>query len=116
MAITITEKTLSSVEKVTFDWTLVAGTTGGTTINSYDGELLRVNCPVGTSTGYTITLSDSDGTDLLGGRGALVSSGADFGTTGGYYPISAVSGKMTLLIVASCGGAVDVGKTVVYVR
>lgn len=121
MAIDITEKTISMVKKVTFDWKLTAGTTGGTTTKIYDGELLRVHCPATTCTscGYAVTLSDSNGGDLLGGQGAFVTNSADFGTsTGGSlsYPLSAVNGTLTLLVVDTSGASVSSGKTVAYIR
>jgi len=122
--VTITEKLLNMVKKVTFDWS--ATTTGGlasdTTTNSYDGEVLRVVAMGSASaTGYALEIQDSDGIDLLGGQGAaMTSGGADFGTsTGGSlsYPLSAVSSKLSLAISGgSTGGTASTGQTIVYIR
>ena len=121
--VTITEQLLNMVKKVTFDWS--ATTTGGlasdTTTHSYDGEVLRVVCMPTSCTGYAIEINDSDGIDLLGGQGAaLTSGGKDFGTsTGGSlsYPLSAVSGKLSLSISGgSTGGTASTGQIIVYVR
>ncbi|MBA7643744.1 hypothetical protein ES703_51477 [subsurface metagenome] len=120
MAIVITEKTHLTVKKVTFDWTLVAGVAAGTTTKTYDGEVLRVCCKDCFSTGYVLLLQDSDKFDLLGGQGAtMTSSGKDFGTsTGGSktYPLSVVSGALTLDVESGYGFDESVGKTIVYIR
>lgn len=118
MAIVITEQTFSSVKKIDFAWTLVDGVVSGATTKTYDGEVLRVNAMACACTGYALLIEDSDGVDLLAGRGAaLTSGGKDFGTSTGSVsmPISVVSGALTLDITASTGKT-DTGETIVYVR
>ena len=120
--VTMTEKTFSSVKKVTFDWT---ATTGGeaskTTTNSYDGEVLRIVCMDTSCTGYAVEINDNDGVDLLGGQGAVavLTSGAvvDFGTSTGTVelPLSAVSSKLSLSVTGA-GTTGNTGQTIVYVR
>ena len=116
--VTITEQTFSMVKKVTFDWTATTGAAGDTTTKSYDGEVLRVVCMETPCTGYALELNDNDGVDLLGGRGAaMTSGGTDFGTsTGGSitYPLSAVSSKLTLAVTGCTTGST--GEVIVYVR
>ena len=118
--VNITEQTHKMVKKVTFDWACSTGTVANkTTVNSYDGEVLRVVNMENTSTGtWSLQINDSDGIDLLGGQGAAMTSGsADFGTsTGGSitYPLSAVSSKLTLNISSASTGSI--GQTIVYVR
>ena len=121
MAGTVTkiEQAWTSVKKVTFDWT---ATTGGeasdTTVNSYDGEVLRIVCMDTACTGYALEINDNDGVDLLGGQGAtLTSGGTDFGTSTGNVelPLSAVSSKLSLSITGA-GTTGETGQTIVYVR
>ena len=122
--VTITEQLLNMVKKVTFDWSATSsgGLASDTTTHSYDGEVLRVVAMGSASaTGYALEIQDSDGIDLLGGQGAaLTSGGKDFGTsTGGSlsYPLSAVSGKLSLSISGgSTGGTASTGQIIVYVR
>jgi len=108
------------VKKVTFDWACSTGTVANdNTVNSYNGEVLRVVNMENTSTGtWSLQINDSDGVDLLGGQGAAMTSGsADFGTsTGGSktYPLSAVSSKLTLNISSASTGST--GQTIVYIR
>lgn len=117
MSITITEQTFSSVKKITFDWTLVAGQADGTTVNNYDGQILRINAMACSCTGYDLDLFDSDSVDLLGGQGTLTSGGFDFGTSTGNVemPLSVVSGKLTLDVTGTTG-LTDSGQTIVYIR
>ena len=118
--VTITEQTHKMIKKVTFDWACSTGAVANdTTINSYDGEVLRIVNMANTSTGtWSLQINDSDGIDLLGGQGAaMTSGGADFGTsTGGSttYPLSAVSSKITLEITSASTGST--GQTIVYIR
>jgi len=121
-----TEKVFGMVKRVTIDWTSSGSSTGiglgtatGESTKYYDGEVLRINCLPNTTSGYGIEINDSDGTDLLGGQGAaLTSGGYDFGTsTGGSlsYPLSVVSGKLSLNVTATCGAG-STGVAIVYVR
>ena len=117
----ITEQTHKMVKKVTFDWTCSTGKVANkTTVNSYDGEVLRIVNMANTSTGtWSLKIFDSDGFDLLGSQGldVMTSGSVDFGTsTGGSitYPLSAVSSKLTLDITSASTGST--GRTIVYIR
>jgi len=118
--VTITEKTFSGVKKVTFNWTATTGEADATTTEYYDGEVLRIVDMLNSSTaGWGLQINDSDGVDLLGAQGVSMSSGSvtDFGTsTGGSitYPLSAVSGKITLEVSNASTGST--GQTIIYVR
>lgn len=118
--VNIIEQTHKMVKKVTFNWTLVDGEAGGETINSYDGEVLRINAMACSCTGYALEIEDSDSIDLLGGQGAtLTSGGYDFGTStstgAAEMPLSAVSSKLTLDVTGSTDKT-DTGQTIVYIR
>lgn len=119
--VAITEQTHKMIKKITFVWT---GTSGGlagdTTTNYFNGEVLRIVHPESTSsTGITLTVSDSDGFDLLGGQGASMSSGdTDFGTsTGVAIPnrLSVVDSQITLSVSRGTTGG-STGTTIVYIR
>lgn len=117
--VTITEQTHKMVKKVTFDWACSTGAVANdTTVNSYDGEVLRIVNMANTSTGtWSLQINDSDGIDLLGGQGAAMTSGsADFGTSTGdvEMPLSAVSSQLTLNISSASTGST--GQTIVYIR
>lgn len=117
MAITITENTYQSVKKIDFAWTaLTTGTTGGTTVNSYDGEVLGVvasNVLIGAG---TIAINDEDDYDILMGGGTLTTGTTYYwaGSTG-VARIGAVSNSpLTLeLTVNTTGGS---GNVLVYIR
>jgi len=113
MTVTITEQTYSSVKKIDFDWA-TTGSTGGTTLKSYDGEVLRVVCNSATSTGGTITIKDEDGNDILMGAGTFTSGESYVGTTG-RTPISAVA-ESTLAFVVSNASSSGAGNCIVYIR
>ena len=112
MAVTITEQTYSSVKKIDFDWT-TTGSTGGTTVNSYDGAVLRVLSYATATSGGTLTIADEDGYDILMGRGVFTSGESYLGTTDGRSPISAIAESTLTYTVASTGGT---GHCIVYVR
>jgi hypothetical protein len=70
-----TEITHGSVKKITFSWTAdSSGDASETTSATFDGKLLHVvTVPDGDSAptaDYDVTLTDSDGVDLLEGNGA----------------------------------------------
>ena len=113
MTVTLTEQTWSSVKKIDFNWT-TASSTGGTTVYSYDGEVLRVLSYASGTTGGTLTIADEDGYDILRGQGAFTSGESYLGTTDGCRsPISAVAESTLAYTVASTGGT---GHCIVYVR
>lgn len=83
--VTTTEETIGVVKKVRFDWQSEgagdnAGTATATTLNAYNGEVIRlVTIPDGTSVptaAYDVTVNDDDGTDVLMGAGAGRSNSA----------------------------------------
>lgn len=117
--VTKTEKIIYSIKKITFNWTATTGVADGTTLEDYDGEVLRIVNLATSSTKGNVLIKDSDGIDLLGGQGTSFSSGGnDWGTsTGGttnWSPLSAVSGKVTLGITGGSTGST--GITIVYIR
>ncbi len=71
-SVVITEKKHPSVQLITFAWTSDASgnvTSPGNTIGRYTGQILQFGTVPGASvTTYTITLLDSNGFDLLGGK------------------------------------------------
>ena len=77
MSVTIIEKNLGSVKKITFVWVSAAdGTATGTTTGvEYDGKIISLTTIPGAvalapTDNYGITITDSDGHDVLVGAGA----------------------------------------------
>ena len=113
MTVTITEQNYNSVKKIDFDWA-TTGTTGGTTLNAYNGEVLRLLSYASGTTGGTLTVADRDGYDILRGQGAFTSGESYLGTTDGCRsPISALAGSTLAFTVASTGGT---GHCITYIR
>ena len=117
MAVVITEQTCSSVKKIDFGWA-TTGSTGGTTLNSYDGEILRVLSYASGTTGGTLTIADEDGYDILRGQGAFTSGESYLGTTDGCRsPISAVAGStLAFTVTVASTGTGGEGHCIVYIR
>jgi hypothetical protein len=115
MAVSITEQTYSSVKKIDFAWTAVTtGSTGGTTVKSYDGQVLRVVCNNTLMAGGTITINDEDGMDILQGAGVL-STGISYAGTSGSPPISAVAeSPLTFAVISKTANGA--GHCYVYIR
>ena len=116
MTVTITEQNYQSVKKIDFDWA-TTGTTGGTTINSYNGEVLRVLSYASATSGGTLTVADRDGYDILRGLGTFTSGESYLGTTDSRSPISAVAGStlaFTVVNTTTTGGGA--GHCIVYIR
>lgn len=120
--VTITEKAhIGTVRKIIFTWTAgtagEAGTASGTTTGAYDGELLGLTTdPDGTSAptdDYDITLSDSDGHDVLLGAGANRDSAAVEHVA--KASLAAVCGS-TLTFAVTNAGSGGKGVAVVYIR
>ncbi|MBA7582498.1 hypothetical protein ES708_24428 [subsurface metagenome] len=119
--VTITEQTHKMIKKVTFDWTTTTGgqAWGHSTVNNYDGEVLRIVCKINSlaTDGYSVIINDSDNFDLLGGQGTISTGEAhDFGTSTGIVntPLSVVSGKLSLKILNAIQETT--GQTIVYIR
>ncbi len=78
--VVVTEETFGSVKKITFAWTSEngganAGKASKTTVNHYNGEIIRLVTVPGTggdapTDDYDITVTDEDSTDVLMGAGA----------------------------------------------
>ena len=117
MAVTITEQNYNSVKKIDFDWSCT-GTTGGTTVNSYNGEILRVLSYAAETTGGILTVADRDGYDILRGQGAFTSGESYLGTTDGCRsPISAVAGStLAFTVTVASTGTGGEGHCIVYIR
>ena len=116
--VTITEQTITSVKKVTFDWTCTTGgAASGTTTKKYDGEVLRVVLKGSSgTTGYALVINDSDSIDILEGAGSTCTSGTiQLGTGEAKSPVSCVAESALELSVTGSGSA-STGKTIVYIR
>lgn len=122
----ISEKKLSAMERINFEWTSTSGgSAGDTTVNSYDGLVYRVIISPGTSDStpdadYAVAINDSDEHDILNGLGGDCSTGSadQYGvlSTGGVQrsPITAVSSKLTLAVTGA--GSSNSGEVIVYIR
>lgn len=74
MAVTITEKVDQGVKEISFAWLSddAAGTATATTDNAYDGQVLALITNPGAAAptaDYDITVTDTDGYDVLNGEG-----------------------------------------------
>lgn len=117
MAVTITEITYGTVKKIKFAWTSAAdGTASGATPNVYDGQaLMLVTDPDGTDAptdNYDITITDSDGVDVLAGVGA------DRDTAVTEYVVANLGAvaKSKLTINVANAGAAKKGIAYLYIR
>jgi len=120
--VTTTEYRTSSVKKIKFEWTSSSGgAADATTTYRYDGELLRtVFIPSATaapSSGYGVTIKDSDGVDILEGNGSSRSGTVteQLGVGDGKSPYSAVSNTKLTLGITSAGNAKK-GQVILYIR
>lgn len=123
MAVTITERTHTSVKKITWAWTSAAdGTAGGSggggrTSVAFDGVLERlVTVPDGTAAptdNYDITITDEDSVDVLVGAGANRSATATQQVT--TASLSAAAGSRLTLNVTNAGNAKS-GTVHLYLR
>ena len=111
--VTITETTYTSVKLVAFAWTSTAGgAASDVTANAFDGQVLMLATnPDNTSIpsdNYSVTITDSNGNDVLAGQGATRDQ------TNTEYVVSslgAVAGSKLTLNVSAAG---DAKKGVVY--
>ncbi|MBI4499456.1 MAG: hypothetical protein HY689_16330 [Chloroflexi bacterium] len=118
--ITITEVTYTSVRKVTLEWTSDAsGNADATTTKAFTGEVVRaVQLPDSGGTQptdlYDVTVTDSDGADVLHGLGANLSNAA---TTQKAQKdgLGAVAASKLTLNVSNAGSGKG-GKAIVYLR
>lgn len=119
---TVTTSVISntSVRKVTFTWTSSAGgAADATTTAVFTGEVVRVvQIPDGggtvPTTLYDVTVTDSDGADVLHGAGANLSETAPTNKAP-KDGLGAVTNSTLTLGVTNAGNAKG-GKTILYIR
>jgi hypothetical protein len=118
--VTLTERTYTSVKKIVWDW---LSTDGGVvvseTTNAFDGLLERaVFIPDAAGTqptnAYDVTVTDSDGLDILAGLGADLSNAATVVKVHS-DGLTAVSGEKIELNIANAGDAKG-GQVILYLR
>ena len=118
--VTTTEKTTSTVKKITWDWLCTdGGVVSSATTNRYDGELIAAVFfpdPITTTptTLYDVTILDSDSVDILNGLGA------DLAVTGAVTKkhtdgLGAVADSVLTLTIANAGNAKG-GIVYLYIR
>ena len=118
MAVTITEKTYTSMKLIIFDWTSDAsGDATGTTTNSYDGGIYGfATDPDGTAIptdNYNITITDLNSIDVLFNSGLLRdTANIEYVAEAS---LGAVSGS-TLTFTVADAGATKKGKAYLYIR
>lgn len=116
MAVTATETRHTVVKKIKFAWTSAAdGTASGSTTFAYDGkvELLTTVPTDGPTDNYDLTLTDSDGVDVLGGGGQNRDTTNTEQVLGS--SLGAVAGSVLTLNVTNAGN-VKSGVAYVYIR
>lgn len=116
MAVTVTETRHTVVKKVKFAWTSDGtGAASGSTTFPYDGkvELLTTVPTDGPTDNYDITVTDSDGVDVLAGAGANRDTSATEQVAGA--SLGAVAGSV-LTINVSNAGASKSGVAYLYIR
>lgn len=118
---TVTETRHTSVKRIHWDWASTSDNEGATkqTTYAYDGLLERVAFipdPATTTptTGYDVTITDSDGVDVLAGLGA------DLAVTGTVVKthangLTAVAGSKLTLNVSNAGNSKG-GIVILYLR
>lgn len=120
MSVTVTEKTLGSVKKVTFAWVSAAdGTaTGATTGVEYDGKIIGLTTIPGAAAlapddNYDITITDADGHDVLLGAGANRDTANTESVT--EASLGAVASSKLTINVSGAGDS-NAGTAIVYLR
>jgi hypothetical protein len=104
------------VKKIVFDWS-TTGTTGGSTVNYYNGEILRIVATNTATTGGTVDITDDDGNSItLGARALTTGTAYILGTTdSNSLPKSVVCNSKLTCTMASTGVA-GTGSIYVYLR
>jgi len=112
--VTVFEDRAPGITKIVWNWTSATdGTASGTTSATYTGKVRRIVTDPGATAptdDYDITLTDSDGYDLLDGSGVNLDTSVT--------EIRAITGIVfgsTLTINVANAGAEKVGKLVAYV-
>jgi len=121
--VTIEETTHTSVKEIIFTWTSdAAGDADGTTVESYDGEVLGVvTVPTTTPTAdYDVVLNNDASIDILFGAGANRSNSAietisPIGGDTNAKPIASLAGTKLTLEVSNAGDT-KAGIVIVHVR
>lgn len=117
--VTTTEKTHTSVRKLTFAWTSSAGgAADGTSTAAFDGAIIGLTTiPSGGGTApslnYDVAVNDADGHDVLLGAGANRSDTATEHVAG--TSLAGVAGSVLTLAVTNAGNAKQ-GTVILYVR
>lgn len=115
-AVTVAETRHTVVKKIKFSWTSDgSGDATGATSFAYDGkvELLTTDPTDAPTDNYDITITDSDGVDVLAGAGAnrdTTNTEQVLGTS-----LGAVAGSVLTITVANAG-ATKSGVAYLYVR
>lgn len=112
-SMTVTETMIFPILKVKFAWTSDSSGTGSITYSStgyYTGELMRFFTAPSTtltpSSNYSLTLTDADGYDLLGGYGANRSGiNTEWLQSGSVTPMGAIVANRLRLNVTKAGNA-----------
>jgi hypothetical protein len=119
MSVTIAETRHTAVKKVAFTWVSASdGTASGTTTYAYDGkcELLTTDpaaAGAAPSDNYDVTITDSDGVDVLGGGGADRDTANTEQVLGS--SLGAVAGSKLTLSIANAGDTKG-GVVYLYIR
>lgn len=112
--VTVSEDRGLGVTKITWAWTsATGGAASGTTTGTYTGKVRRVITDPGATAptdDYDITITDSDGYDVLDGNGA----NRDTATTEVLAPSGIIAGSTLTLNIANAGDE-KVGTVVLYV-
>jgi hypothetical protein len=122
--VTATEHAHGSVRRVVFTWATTgigdSGAASGTTATVYDGAIVYCKAHPGASppaAGYDVTLTDADGSDVLGGLFINADHEADVVK---FRPdddlLYVASSKLTLNVSSAGALAVAGGTVTVYVR
>lgn len=104
--VTMAEVRYTAIKKITWSWTSTSGgAADGATTYAYDGDLIGLTTdPDGTSAptdNYDITITDSDGRDVLLGAGANRDTATTEHVVG--TNLAAVAGSKLTLNVANAG-------------
>lgn len=118
-SVTVAETRHTVVKKIKFTWTSASdGTASGSTTFPYDGKVELLTTVPGTSgaapsDNYDLTLTDSDGVDVLGGGGANRDTANTEQVLGS--SLGAVAGSLLTLNVTNAGDSKS-GVVYVYIR
>ena len=120
MSVTISDRTRKGITVVKFDWTSAAdGTATNSTTKLHSGKVLELATDPGStapSADYDITITDSDGLDVLAGQGAdRHTSNTEYVIDSDSNPLGVVADS-TLTINVSNAGDSKVGVAYLYLQ